>query len=303
MVNPTPDSNSDQWNIKMELYTRAYPGMVMQLAQYFRIPMPVLAHSTLNELHEINAGATLGTNELTSVGYLAIGNGGHMSKSGQQNFPLLANYIHKSRDTGLYNQLPFVLRALDNDLTEEERKDYALRKIITAPDGNKYIAYYLRRFDKSGLQIQVQDRIINAQQQTEIKPFEPHTDDLKPTPVDLDNTGVNSVKGKYISATVSIKVVFSEFDATEFLEVCKILYNSEYYAFISELALVSGVDRVTSTSDGVGGTITMNEVICAQVANHIPALQPVFSQRKGFDLVSEVGGIEPLLNVELINTP
>lgn len=286
----------------MELYTRAYPGMVMQLAQYFRIPMPIVPHSTLNELFEVNAGATLGTNELTSVGYLAIGNGGHMNKSGVNNFPLMANYIHKSRDTGLFNQLPFVLRALDNDLTDAQRENYGMRKIIEI-DGEKYIAYYLLRMNKTGLQIKVQDRVVDDQQNTVITDFIPTTDDLKPVPVDLDNTGINSVKGKYISATVSVKIEFTEFDAEEFINVCSIMYKNEYYAIISELAFISGVDRITSTSDGLGGTITMNEVIAAQVANHVPALQPVFSQRRGFDMVSEVGGIEPLLNVENIQTP
>ena len=289
----------------MELYTRAYPGIVMQLAQYFGIGMPVVPHSTLNELHEINADATLGTNELPRVGYLAIGNGGHMNKSGVQGFPLMANYIHRSRDTGLFNQLPFVLRPLDNDLTDTERENYGMHGIVEWPvgSGDKYHAYWLLRMDKAGLQIKVQDRVVDNQQNTVITDFVPTTDDLKPPPVDLDNTGINSVKGKYISATVSVRVEFTEFDAEEFLNVCRVMYNSEYYAIISELALVSGVDRTTSTPDGLGGTITMNEVVCAQIANHIPALQPVFSQRKGFDMVSEVGGIEPLLNVELIQTP
>lgn len=303
MVIPTPYSNLDQRNINMELYTRAYPGMVMQLAQYFRIPNPILLHSTLNELHEVNAGATLGANELPSVNYIAIGNGGHMSKSGINNFPLMANYIHRSRDTGLFNQLPFVMRAPDNDLTDAEREDYAMRKLVQGLDGNDYIAYFLYRFDKSGLQIKVEDRIIDDQQNTQINPFEPASTDLKPVPTDLDNTGINSVKGKYISATVPVRIEFSEFAATEFLNVCMLLHGSEYYAMISELALVSGVDRTASTPDGQGGTITMNEAMVAQIANHIPALQPVFSQRRGFEITSEVGGIEPLLNVENITAP
>jgi hypothetical protein len=287
----------------MELYTRTYPGIAKQLAGYFGIPLPVLPHSTLNELFDINASATLGANEMPRVAYIAIGNGGHKSKPGVNNFPLLDNYIHRSRDTGLYNQLPFVMRALDNDLTDIERERYGLHKIIKDDDGNDWHAYYLMRFDRSGLQIKIQDRVVDDQQQTVITDFEAHSDDLKPTPMDLDNTGINSVKGKYISATVSVKIEFTAFDAEELLNVCRILYKSEYYAIVSELAFVSGVDRTASTPDGQGGTITMEEVICAQIANHIPALQPVFSQRNGFDIVSEVGGIEPLLNIENIVGP
>lgn len=287
----------------MELYTRAYPGFVLQLAQYFGIPVPVLQHSTLNELHDINASATLGTNELPRVAYLAVGNGGHVNKTGINNFPLMSNLIHRSRDTGMFNQLPLVLRPLDNDLTDIEREDYALRAIIEIPNDGPHIGYWLKRFDRSGLQIKVQDRVVDDQQNTLITPFLPTSDDLKPPPVELDNSGINSVKGKYVSATVSVNIPFTAFDAEEMLNVCRILYKSEDYALLSEMALCSGVDRITSTSDGLGGTITMNEAICVQIANHIPILQPVFSQRNGFDLASEIGSIEPLLNIENVQTP
>lgn len=284
----------------MELYTRTYPGLALQLAHYFGINLPQQPHSTLNEKLNINGSASLGTNELPRVAYYAIGNGGHESKSGVNNFPLLDNKIHKSRNTGLYNQLPFVLRPVGNDLDDGQRADYALRKIETH-GGNDYIAYYLKRLNRDGLQIKIQDRVIDAQQNTTISDFIPNTDDLSPVPADLSNSGVNSVKGKYISVTVNLTIPFMAFDAEELLNAVTVIYGSEYYGIISEVATVSGVDRTVSSSDGAGGTISFNECINAQVMNHIPAIQPVFSQRNGFDISAEVGGIEPLLNLELVN--
>lgn len=283
----------------MELYTRTYPGLALQVAQYFGISLPTEPHSTLNEELAINASATLGTNELPRCSYFAIGNGGHSSTAGVNDFPLLENKIHRSRDTGLFNQIPFVLRAVGNDIDDTQRKNYALRRIETHGT-QSYIAYYLKRFDKSGLQIKIQDRVIDASQNTTITDFEAVSDDLKPTPVDLSNAGVNSVTGKYISATVSLTISFSEFDATELLAAMDVIYGSEYYGIISEIATVAGVDRSVSSPDGLGGTITFNDCVNAQIMNHIPALQPVFSQRSGFDIIAEVGGIEPLLNVELV---
>lgn len=283
----------------MELYTRSYTGLSLQLAHYFGIPLPILPHSTLNEKFNISASASLGTNELPRVAYFAIGNGGHASKSGLNSFPLLENKIHKSRDTGMFNQLPFVLRPVGNDLDDNQRTEYALRR-VEEHNGQTYIAYYLKRLDRSALQIKTHNRAIDANQQTVISNFEPVSDDLSPVPEDLVNSGVNSVKGKYIGSTVNLTIPFTAFDSDELLNAVMIIYGSEYYAIISETALVSGVDRTVSSNDGQAGTISFNECVCAQIVNHIPVLQPVFSQRQGFDITAEVGGIEPLLNLELI---
>jgi hypothetical protein len=280
----------------MELYTRSYPGLALQLAHYFGITLPELPHSTLNEALTINHGASLGTNELPRVSYVAIGNGGHITRTGINSFPLLDNFIHRSRDTGLFNQMPHILRPIGNDLTDDEREEFAMRRIENH-NGEDYFAYYLRRFDKSMLDISIQDRTIDQNQNTQIDLFIPSTDDLKPEPIDLQNTGTNTVQGKYIAATVNLVMPFSQFHAEEFLNVCQIIYGDEKYAIISEIALVSGVDRMLPTSDGAGGTLTMNEAIHAQIVNQIPALQPVFSQRNGFEITAEVGGIEPLLNI------
>lgn len=284
----------------MELYTRTYPGLAMQIAHYFGIALPILDHSTLNEKLGISAAANLGANELPRVSYFAIGNGGHGVKTGVNSFPLFANKIHKTRDTALFNQLPFVLRPVGNDIADVEKAKYALRRVETHA-GLDYIAYYLKRLDKTGLQIVVQNRDVDVQQNTSVSAFVPTSDDLTPVPVDLDNGGVNTVTGKYISCSVNLTIGFNALDAQEFLDAVTILHGDESYAIISEAALVSGVDRSVQSSDGLGGTITFNEVVCAQVANHIPVLQPVFSQRNGFDIIAEVGGIEPLLNLELAN--
>jgi len=271
----------------------------MQIAQYFGIPLPILAHSTLNEKLGISANATLGNNELPRVAYFAIGNGGHGTSTGVNSFPLLNNKIHKTTDTGLFNQIPFVLRPVGSDLDATQRAQYGLRRIETH-GGDDYIAYYLKRIDRSGLQIKVQNRDIDVNQVTVLSDFIPTSDDLSPTPVDLDNAGVNSVTGKYISASVSLTISFNTFDAEEILNVVTVLYGNENYGILSEGALVSGVDRTLSSSDGAGGTISFNEVVCAQIANQIPLLQPVFSQRNGFDIIAEVGGVEPLLNLSLV---
>lgn len=282
----------------MELYTRSIHSLSMQVAHYFGIPLTIPQHSTLNEKFGIQASATLGTSELPRVRYLGIGIGGHESTPGLQGLTLMKFKIHQARDAGMFNQIPLVLRPLGNDLTDVERADYALRRIENI-NGNDYFAYYLKRLKTEDMVIKLQNRDVDVNQNTTLSPFLPNSDDLSPTPIDLANGGANTVTGKYLSATVNMSINMKAFDAEEILNVVNILFGNENYAIVSEFALVSGVDRSVSSADGAGGTITFNECACAQIANHIPALQPVFSQRNGFELTVEVGGIEPLLNLEL----
>ncbi len=282
----------------MELYTRTYTALDLQLAQFFGIPLPARPHSTLNEKLGIQAGASLGTNELPTAGWLVVGIGGHASTPGIDNIPLIENKIHRSRDTGLFRITPLVLRPVGNDLDDIQRAKFGLRRIENH-GGNDYIAYYAMAIDKSGLQIKLQDRVIDNNQDTELSDFIPVSDDLSPIPVDLANGGTNTVAGKYISSSVSLTIPFTPFHAEEFLNVVQILYGNEQYGTISEASLVSGVTRSVSVSDGAGGTVSFNEIIHAQVAAHVPVIQPVFSQRNGFDITAEIGGIEALLNIEL----
>ena len=76
-----------------------------------------------------------------------------------------------------------------------------------------------------------------------------------------------------------------------------VMYNSEDYAFISEIGLVSGINRTVTVPNGSGSSFHFNEVIAAQTCHHISALQPVKSQRGGFDIDLEVGAIEPLFKL------
>lgn len=67
---------------------------------------------------------------------------------------------------------------------------------------------------------------------------------------------------------------------------------------ISELGLVSGVNRNVSVSSGSGGNIQFNEVIAAQVNVHISTYHSVGYSSNKMELTLDVGGIEPLLGTD-----
>jgi hypothetical protein len=279
----------------MEVYRRTIYGATLQTAQYFGIPALIQPFSTLNEKLGIQASATLGPNEMPSVGLITIGIGGHHSVPGQDDIPLITNKVHRSDDAAPFKLFPFVLRPTNNDISGSQRDRFALRTIINV-DGNDYFAYYGKRFSKQSLTI-VPERRHVVNNETTTSPFEPTSDNLNPVPQDLDPGGVNTVEGEYVGVSVKLKITLDAFEAEEILNAATILYNNEDYAFISEIGLASFVNRTVSVPDGNGNTFNFNEAIATQITNHISALQPVKSQRGGFDIDLEVGAIEPLFRI------
>ena len=82
--------------------------------------------------------------------------------------------------------------------------------------------------------------------------------------------------------------------AVEVLNAATILYGSEAYALISEIAMCTGVDRSVTGTDGAGGTFSYDEAVNVQVCHHVSTLQPMRAQRDGFRLTFDVGATEPM---------
>lgn len=279
----------------MEIFRRSYYGGAVQVAHLLGIPLDVLANSTLNEKFGIQAGATLAPNEQPRMRYFTMGIGAHGATTGVDGLPLVQTLQHSSEHAGLYRHLPFVMRPVGNDLTASERERYALRR-IESHGGTDYIVYYARRIDVSGAAIRAQRRKVVGSTTT-ITDFVPSAANLNPTPPDLSNGGSNTTNGEFLVASCKIEIVLDSFDVTEILNASMILYNSEDYAFISEIGMVTGVDRSVPTNDGAGGSFSFNEVVVAQICTFVNAMQPLKSQRDGLTLTYDVGINEPLFSL------
>jgi hypothetical protein len=280
----------------MEIFRRTLYGGGAQVAQLLQIPLPILVNSTLNERLGIQQAATLGPTERPALRYFTLGIGGHGATTGVGNLPLIQSLQHSSSHSGHYRQLPFVMRTVGNDITAIERERYALRRIETI-GGVDYIVYYARRIDTSGAQIKFQRRTVVGSVTT-VEDFVPSAADLNPDPPDLSNGGVNTTDGVFLIASCKLEIVLDSFDITEILNAAIILYNSEDYAFVSEIGLVTGVDRMVPTNDGAGGSFSFNEAVCAQIFTHVNAMQPLKSQRDGLTLTYDVGTNEPLFALQ-----
>lgn len=277
----------------MKIITRTIYGSSLQTSLLMGLDFEIVPKSTLNEKFNIEAETPLPDGIIPNIKYFCIGNGGHRIKVGADSIPYTTPINHRGSDAALYNHLPFVLREVGDDLDLASRAKYGLRR-EESHNGVTYIAYYLKRLDVTGVQnTMVHTRVIDGVVTT--TPFVPGNDNLNPTPPEMPNEGVISTNGDYLSSSAIITVNFSEDDVEELKNVCRVIYDNENRAAISEIGLCSGYDK-TVVANSPNGQFNYKEAIGVQVATFITTdYFPVGMTNRGFDLYIEAGATEPLL--------
>lgn len=276
----------------MENVTRTIYGAKLQTNLLLGLPHVVTPNTSLNQKFNIQSNVAISTTDKPVMKYLAIGNGGHDAQIGADGNVIIVAKQHRVTDAALYKHLPFVLRRTDDDIAPSERARYALRRIETH-DGISYIAYYLRRLDLTSVASQMTfNTIVNGVTNTSV--FEPTSSNLNPVPPNLTNTGVNVTTGDYVSVKALISYIFNESDTEELVNAATIIYGRPEYAIISEIGLVSGVDKMIT----VDNTFNFNEVIGAEMVAIINAALMASFNASGFQAVLDVGATEPLFLLE-----
>jgi hypothetical protein len=77
-------------------------------------------------------------------------------------------------------------------------------------------------------------------------PYVPNSGNLSPLKPKISATSVTTTSSSTVYASTEVTINFNAFDVEELINACKILYNDERYAIISEIAICSGVDRQLS---------------------------------------------------------
>lgn len=276
----------------MELITRTIYGSYLQTCLTMKRPFIVAENTTLNEKFGIQSGVNPANGVYPELGYWCIGNGGmHATISGD--YLIKKNPIqHRGTDAALFKHTPFVLRETNNDLSSTERARYRLRR-EEVHNGRSYYAYYARKIDLTtavvGMEyISVVDGVETPQ------PFIPNSSHLNPQPPLLDNNGVNIVSGDMTSVTTPIALTFSIDDIKEYLDVCRILFGDDNAATITEIAIVSGVDKVVSVTGYNNVAFNFTEIIAAQVNSHLIADYNLKFLTESLTINLDVGSTEPL---------
>jgi len=277
-----------------EKTTRTIYGMYLQTCAHLGIPFEVAKHTTLNELLTIQADRVPDENVYPTLGYISLGNGGLSASLLADGNLVMVPKVFEPTSAAPYSPLPLILRAIGDDLTEVERRKYALRRIENRNNVN-YIAYYLKRIDKTNLKAGMfLTTVVDGVKNT--VPFVPDSSVLHPTPPIISNPGVITADGSYVSASAPLDVILDTLDTQELMNVFNIIYQNPNAAVISELALCSGLDLTVQVNDTGGNQFNMLEAIAVQVNDLVNIGAPLQFNADGVKFSMDIGATEPLFN-------
>jgi hypothetical protein len=265
-------------------------GSYLQSVTYQQRPFVLMPKTTLNEHLDIIKDLEIPPNVYPKPHYIAIGQGGHRNVN-DGDIESTEDVIHRSTDSVLYKQAPFVLRELNDDLDDARRQRYALRKIENY-NGIDYIAYYLRRLDFNQTDTVMKLIVTNNGNVTE-DIFVPSNDNMNPIPPVVIADGTNDTNSKQVVVESLTDFVFDAFDRDEFVNAIRIRTGKENMAIISEIALCSGIDK-QHTGPVDGGSVQYDEVQACQINYFISARNYLHIDTQGFSKTLNIGGSDPL---------
>ena len=280
-----------------KLSTPTLSAMRLSTALIMGLDIKYPQRSTINEYFKHLVDRLPSPKERVCMRYLVIGNRGHDVVKDDDGFSDMEPRAKTANMSGMFNGYPLVLRALDNDLSDEMRKQYAFR-IREEHGGRPYWAYYLKRIKMVGVET---NDILIVRENGVPKTDEFHyTDaDLFPQPVklpdyDYDNDGNIAIPdGRYVSSNAVVSIAFDEFDVAELQNVYNILRGTAKRAVISELALCSGLDFPHTGDSADGSKFTYDEAIGVQALYHISLYKNVAQENQGFVVNVTVGQPAP----------
>lgn len=279
----------------MAITVRTLVGAELQAAQFLGLPYPIRNNTTLNQKFEIEAAQTPGAGVYPKTQFLTIGNRGHRFAAGADGEPYPEYVKHRARDQSLFRHIPFVCREEDDDLPPEQRSKYCLRR-VEIHNTKRYFVYYGMRLDYTN----VTTELINTEVDEGIAnttAFSHVYDDLQPVqPVIPPNQAVQTLPdGDYLSVRCLVTIQFTAAEVEEIVNAVEITLGNRQLAAISELGIVSGVNKIVGVEEFGGGTVQFNEVIAAQITTHISTYNFLPASNDGTKFTFDLGITEALL--------
>lgn len=285
----------------LENITRTFLSGWVQTHALMGLPVEYMPFMTVNERLDILPDEQPSITQMPFMGCYMIGNGGHKNTVGADNIPLTDPRQHSALHGYPYKAMPFVLRELSADLTAAERQKYALRKIVNIK-GDSYVAYYAKRINRTGLRVRLKQHVYENGAIVLEEDYVPDNSVLNPEPMPLTEEGINVLDGRYVVSSAEITLHLNRAEIDDILNAAKIMYDDERYGIISEVQLLTGVDRTVSVSTPGQGSFNFNEFIGAMVINHLNTNYPLVYANEFVNINFEVGSSEPLFKLTVANT-
>ncbi|CAH0448085.1 hypothetical protein SM033_00261 [Vibrio phage vB_VpaM_sm033] len=220
------------------------------------------AFSTLNGYFEIEENTPLAQDEFPEPKLLVIGRGGHENEG----IDITNTRQHRINNACLFEHLPFVLREVNDDLTDEERRNYRLRKLVNY-NGVDYFAYYAKVLNSinTSSDIEIVDTSVNPPSRT---PYVPSDAQYNPQPVSMVDGEINSATNIFLSVSDVQEILITPAEIASILDAVDIIYGDRRKAVISEMGIASSFDRGINT---VAGSISASytEAIGSQILAYL----------------------------------
>jgi len=266
---------------------RTIYNLKLQTANLFGKKYKPLPNTTLNEKFGIYPNYDIDSEINPRLNLLTIGIGGQTVLD--TSVTDLRKPRHSVKDGALFKHVPFIIRPVDNDLTDTERLKYRLRKLVTTPEQDYYF-YYGRVI---GDDLMYYDNIykINSPVSTfNTGKYDTGLDGsiLNPSPVignmmDTDNLS-------YLLNMCKIKFYLNDEEIESIKTAINILYPGENVSNITEIGVCSSLDIDVEYG---------KEAIWVQLNYFYDVdmdLQILFNlYNKNSNFILEVGGMEPLV--------
>lgn len=275
--------------------TRTIIGGELQTCMLQGLPFVYQKNTTINEALEIYPEAVPSPGVYPQMKYYVIGIGGHTLGASAGGRPKIVEEEYEPTSMNLYAQRPFVLRLESNDLTEEQRRNYGLRKLVLK-DGLRYFGYYARVIDQSNTT--TTKTFYKKRNGVESFPvFIPTNENLKPKPpVLLPNQSVPTLSdADKVRVNSVTNIPFTEWEVEEYINAIRILDGDEDLAAISEIGLVAAFPR-TVTAEGAGGAqFQFTELMGAIIIQYITLFIDFNSSNLGTTFTVDAGVAEPMV--------
>lgn len=243
-------------------------------------PIP---NTTLNEKFEHHQDIQLEPGEYPELKYFSISVGGVERIKGTKNYSYSK---HKSIDGALFNHVPFIMKPLDEDISEKEQARYRFRKIVTV-DGVDYASYYLKNIE-TFIHNDFYYEISGEEGKKKLTKYNHNNEDiLNPKPLDK-SAKVMDLDTKYIAAIYKAYFILSKQEIDNLLDVFKILKLDTKH--ITEIGVCSGFDK--SIDDKIVATnVQLAYVVGVDLSLTVDLIDSV--SKELVDLYIEIGGSEP----------
>ena len=247
--------------------TKTIYATYLELMKELKVPFTPIEYSTLNAKFGIAENETIADGVYPELQYIAIGRGGHRGRITTGGGTVVDVIPHGIAHAVLYEQIPFIMREVDNDLSANERLKYGMRHLVNK-DGINYFAYYLKRLDFTSTYPVIKEITISDGNVTSAE-YAPGIQQLSALKPEYSNNAVNTSSGKHLSVESTLTMELTANDIAEIINAVDISYGDISYAIISEIATVTAVPTDITTDLG-GVNATYKEAVAAQIANHIP---------------------------------